>query len=365
MIPLYSTTIRRREMDAVLTCMVEERIGPGEASKRLCLAAKDFFKCEGAVALRSPAIALRYALCALSLERDEAVMVSALAPAWQISALEQMGYKGIILDVDEETALVTAQSVAEGMKKGGKVLLLHETAGLIPDMDIISSLGVQIIEDISQSAGGKQFQKIEGQDEGEACMAGMTGLYSIMGLEEHDGITAGGGAVLIAPKRREWAVLKHLAEEADDTDILPDLNSALAVTELKGFCKNEERRREIYALYQRACIAGANRTLPRDIEGGDVAQSFPVVLARSYKDAKQYADKKEVEIGYAFEGTVIAKLIARFSSSQTADNKRSEELSSSCKNAKSLLLRTVLFPLYSRLTSAQTEKIVKVVSTLP
>ena len=30
MIQTYSTTIRRKEMDAVLTCMVDERIGPGE-----------------------------------------------------------------------------------------------------------------------------------------------------------------------------------------------------------------------------------------------------------------------------------------------------------------------------------------------
>ena len=42
-IPLYSSTIRRREMDAVLTCMVSEKIGPGEINRKFSQAAKEFF----------------------------------------------------------------------------------------------------------------------------------------------------------------------------------------------------------------------------------------------------------------------------------------------------------------------------------
>ena len=82
MIQTYSTTIRRKEMDAVLTCMVDEKIGPGELNTRLIQLVKEFFKCDGAVALRSPAIALGYALTALELEKGSKVMISALAPGW-------------------------------------------------------------------------------------------------------------------------------------------------------------------------------------------------------------------------------------------------------------------------------------------
>ena len=35
MIHTYSSTIRRKEMEAVLTCMVDEKIGPGEMNTRL------------------------------------------------------------------------------------------------------------------------------------------------------------------------------------------------------------------------------------------------------------------------------------------------------------------------------------------
>ena len=66
MIQTYSTTIRRKEMDAVLTCMVDEKIGPGEMNAKLIQQIKEFIKCDGAVALRSPAIALKYALQTIS-----------------------------------------------------------------------------------------------------------------------------------------------------------------------------------------------------------------------------------------------------------------------------------------------------------
>ena len=46
MIQTYSTTIRRKEMDAFLTCMVDEKIGPGELNTRLIQQVKDFLNCD-------------------------------------------------------------------------------------------------------------------------------------------------------------------------------------------------------------------------------------------------------------------------------------------------------------------------------
>ena len=68
-IETFSPTIRRREMDAVLTCMVEEKLGPGELNARLIQQVKESFGVSGAFAVRSPAIALKYALRALALLR--------------------------------------------------------------------------------------------------------------------------------------------------------------------------------------------------------------------------------------------------------------------------------------------------------
>ena len=98
--------------------------------------------------------------------------------------------------------------------------------GVLPDIGAFLSLGVPVIEDISQSAfarypaepseseGAKSaVQEQSGTEEAKTgeplgkC-AGMYGVYTIFGMEDRDIVTAGGGAVLMAPGRREWIVLK-------------------------------------------------------------------------------------------------------------------------------------------------------------
>ena len=350
MIQTYSTTIRRKEMDAVLTCMVDEKIGPGELNAKLITQIKEFIKCDGAVALRSPAIALKYALMSMGLEANSKVMVSALAPAWQYQSLVSMGFEPLVLDVDEVNGLVNEQIINEGIKQGGKVLLLHETEGILPNLDKIVKLGVPIIEDVSQSAGSTFSMTGEDDSAQQQKMAGTFGVYSILGLEERDVITAGGGAVLISPGRREWIVLKKYVDEAPLTDLLPDINAALAWVQVKEFARNEKTRKELFAMYQQACFIGRHKMYARENENGSTACSFPLVLSSSYKDVKQYAAKKDIEINLAYENSIIAL---------------KDELSETCIHAKSLYLRCVHIPLYPRLTHAESSKIIKVLSSLP
>ena len=326
MIQTYSTTIRRKEMDAVLTCMVDEKIGPGELNTRLIQQVKESIKCDGAVALRSPAIALKYALLALDIERDSKIMISALAPSWQYQELINLGFEPVVLDVEETTGLVSAEIVQEATKEGGKVLILHETAGILPDIEAILELGIPVIEDISQSFGSSIPQKDENGIEVGRTKAGLMGIYTIMGLEERDVVTAGGGAILMAPGRREWIVLKKFTDEAPETDLLPDINAALAWVQLKEFNKNEKSRKEIFGLYQHACMMGRHKMLVRDMEEGSTMSCFPLVLTSSVK----YTAKKDIEIQLAYSKSVISL---------------NDELAQKCIHAKSLFLRCVHFPL--------------------
>ena len=340
--------------------MVDEKIGPGELNARLIQTVKENFQCAGAVALRSPSIALMYALKAMNATSETVVMVSALAPSWQLCALEDWGYKVLVLDVEEETGLVNADIVSEGMKNDGRILLLHESMGILPKMDEIIALNIPIIEDISQSAGAvyrpEGASSSEGEEEknensAEPDKAGSFGTFTILGLEEHDIITAGGGAVLMASKRRDWAVLKEFTDKIPQANLLPDINSALGWIQLKEFKRNEEIRKEIFTMYQRSIMVGKNKTFIRAVDDGSAAWGFPVILSGNCMDARKYAERKEIQVKSAFEDSIIAL--------------KAEELGSICKKAKSLMMRCVLFPMYPRLNKNQILKITKVLGTLP
>lgn len=377
MIQTYSTTIRRKEMDAVLTCMVDEKIGPGELNLRFLSSVKEFFNCDGAVALRSPHMALKYALRALEFNKTDKVMISSLAPSWHYTSLVDLGYDVLVLDVNESTGLVTPEIISKGIENGGKLLLLHETNGILPDFLNIMALNIPVIEDISQSAGAVySFENPDAPDGIEKRKAGLFGLYTILSLEEKDVLTSGGGSVLMAPKRKEWSMLKKYTDEISKVELLPDINCALAWIQLKEFPKNEMIRKEIYNIYYRASLSGKHKVFLRSkksdsnlenvsMDSSDsenekekiqkdlssTVSNFPLILSSPYKDVKMYAQKKEIQISQTFEDSVIAL--------------KQEELSSSCIKAKSLYLRCADFPLYPRLSHSQVAKIAKILGTLP
>ncbi len=349
-IQTYSSTIRRKEMDAVLTCMVEEKTGPGEMNLRLVELIQKTFDVSGAVALRSPALALKYALHALGFDDCVGVMISALAPDWQYSAVCDAGCAPIVLDVAPDELFPSADAIKEGTVKGGRVLLLHETCGFLPDMQAILETGVPVIEDISQSAGAF----LEADDMQRT--AGSFGVFTILGLEQDDLLTAGGGAVLFAAKDRNWSALKSISNSIPSTDRLPDINAALGFIQLKELGRNEEKRRELRELYTRSLLQSRHKLLTQKGEGQCAVYSFPVLLTSGLKDVKQYALKKEIEIAPVFEQSVIA---IRGGEECEDENIRQ------CKNAASMLLRCVNFPLYPRLGQKQIEKITKVLATMP
>jgi len=338
-IETYSPTIRRREMDAVLTSMVQERVGPGEQSVRLVQIAKEYIGYDYCIALRSPATALSIALQALDLKPGCAVLISALSPLYYWSVLSELGVRAVCVDVDESTLSVTANTINKSLTPDVRAIVLHHTLGFVPDVPMLLDLNIPIVEDCSRSYGSHWLDK----------RAGSFGVFTILGLEERDVLTAGGGSLLYAHGRREASVLRKYAELPPEYK-LPDINAALAVAQFKEAERNFERRKELAAVFTQAALRTRHS---RPVQAGDSEYnnfSFPLILETGLKDVASYAAKKEVEAEAAFVESVVSKF---------------PEASRSCPVSDSLALRTVLFPLYPRLGKAQVSKIAKVLATLP
>jgi dTDP-4-amino-4,6-dideoxygalactose transaminase len=196
-IEVYSPTIRRKEMDAVLTAMVEDKIGPGEYAQRLIQIAKERLGYDYCLALRSPAIALYLALKSLNLEDGQGVVVSALSPRYYKQVIEGMRLVPLYCDVLPSSACVGSGTIealfARKPEASPRCIVLHHTLGFMPDMPAIAGLGLPVIEDCSQSYG-----TILGEGD-EASSGPYTGTLSILGLEEKDMITGGAGPCCTRP----------------------------------------------------------------------------------------------------------------------------------------------------------------------
>jgi len=361
-IEVYSPTIRRKEMDAVLTAMVEDRIGPGERARLLLQTAKEHIRFDYALALRSPATALHLALKALDLKEGDGVLVSALSPRYYVQTLADLRLTPLFCDVSYSFPCISRESVEKAImvKPAGvepRCIILHHTLGFVPDAASIAGLGIPVIEDISQSYSPPLPQ--EGADQTAAENAGAAsqnspatihGVFAILGLEERDMLTGGGGAILFAMNRKDGQILRAFSNIPPEY-CLPDINAALASVQFREAPRNMARRQEIARAYTQASLRTKHkRFVPLEGSGEYCNYVFPLVLETGMKDVAAYARKKEIIVENAFEQSLTGAGVID---------------SVLCPVSYSLSLRTVLFPLYPRLRSQEAERVSRLIMTLP
>ena len=337
-------------MDAVLTAMVEEKIGPGERNRLLIQTAREQLRFDYALALRSPAVALHLALKALDARPGQAVVVSALSPRFYLDVLSDLQLTPVFCDVTFDFPCLSRESVESAVESARvhagtnsdglriAAVAVHHTLGFVPDTASIAQAGFPVIEDISQSYGSWLATG------GEPAF---NGVFCVLGLEERDMLTSGGGALLFAANRKDGSALRGFAGIADEY-CLPDINAALAVVQFREVARNIERRNEITRVYAQASLrARHKRFIPR-LENENNCYSFSLVLETGLKDVVSYAKKKDIILENAFDKTAAGAGAC-----------------GGCGVSNSLAMRTVLFPVYPRLRSADVERVSRLIMTLP
>jgi dTDP-4-amino-4,6-dideoxygalactose transaminase len=172
-------------------------------------------------------------------------------------------------------------------------------------------------------------------------------VFTILGLEERDMLTAGGGALLYAVNRREASALRKLGEIPPEYR-LADMNAAMAVIQFKEASKNLEKRKEIAQVYTQSSLRTRHKRFITQGEYNNYA--FPLILETGLKDVKAYAKRKEIVVESAFENSLAGI---------------GEALPAFYPESYSLSLRTVLFPIYPRLGTVEIERVSKLIMTLP
>jgi dTDP-4-amino-4,6-dideoxygalactose transaminase len=353
-IEVWSPTIRRKEMTAVLTALVDEKIGPGDGSAQFTAFAKEKIGFEYCLALRSPAIALHQALKLLNLSSGDGVLVSGLSPVYYSIVLAGLGLKPVFADVSEISACIEAETL-EKVTEPYKAVVLHHPLGLLADTSVFADAGVPLIEDISTAFGSRFEAAAEGDADGDdgKSLGGekdmIPAAFTILGLEERDMITAGGGALLYAGERRNAAVLRNTGGLPPEY-ALPDMNAVMAAVQMRECEKNIEKRREIAGLYGQAALRGRHRLFSPQDNLVYNHYAFGIVIETGMKAVKQYAAKHGVAVESAFENTLAGAEMVK---------------AETCPHCRSLSLRTALFPLYPRLGAKNAEKVAKVITTLP
>jgi dTDP-4-amino-4,6-dideoxygalactose transaminase len=341
-IKVEKPTLRRKDMDAVLQTMADEQIGPGEQTKTfIALLQETLGTSVYAVALRGIIDALTYALKGLALPANSVVGISALSPSIYETVVTSVGCRIHIFDIDSETGTISFDALKEYGAENISALILYEPYGNIPSNNDWKSLGIPIIEDITESFGSVYGERT----------AGDIGDIVVCAFEEYCTVSTAGGAAISTSDRQLVTRIETALQPVFQYIELPGMNAALGVVQLAQMQKNLARRKVVYEKYRQSLMKTRHQLFGvKDIDFSNNGHGFVVVLDSKPSDVQQFALRYEVATSMAFVHTVISDQLDRFDL---------------FPQAIPCVTRAIRFPLYPFLSNQQILQIEKVISHLP
>lgn len=342
LIRFFKPTLRRKDMDAVLQTMVDEKIGPGERRKDFLRLFCQYVNAKDGACLRSYIDALEIALSSFSLEKGSKLGVSVLSPAIYRVVAERLGLEIVMMDIDPLTGCISMDAVNKAMEDGVNTFLIHEPVCQLPHgLEGIKELGVNVIEDITESIGSS-FKELK---------AGCIGSVIVCGLEEDGIISTGGGAIVVSPDNEKAEVIKGLARATSPYTELADMNAALGIIQLINLPDLIKRRSEIFRMYQQALMKTNNKLFgEKNIDFKSNGFVFPVVVNGRPDEIIEFAQKYNVSCKRSFTKSIGIRYADRIDL---------------FPGAVDALSRGLSFPLYPFLQPKDIESIVKVIGHLP
>lgn len=346
-IPVFRPSVKRKDMDAVLTCLVSDQLGPGEYAENLVHSLLEKTDSEGGALLRERLRGMEILIRSLELPDASRVAVSALSADLYAYALSQLGHEAVIIDVREDAPVMDLELLAARHGEDPlAAVILENHLGYSPDVENMKELNLPLIQDISG------IFYIQPRPE-------YIGDFLLLNLDPENIITTGGGVFIAAARRKQSKQLSSVVDSYPRDIYLPDMNAAMGgiqLKEMKGFL---EVRQELQGILQRSIMESRHKMLPVDEQL--VPSCLPVLLNGSLHEAQQYGVKKQVEILPAFEDSIISALMRNYELDSEGEQSPAEKY----PRAAGFSLRTALLPLFPSMGRRELELLQKVVKSLP
>ncbi len=339
LISFFKPSLFRKDMDAVLQTMVDEKIGPGEKKKAYVRLFSEYASHKDGIALRSYIDAIVIAFHTLGLSSGDTVALSVFTPLVYLEAMKRLSLNPYIVDVDDEMmpSFISIRDNLESEKIKAMVLFLP--MGNIPsDGNKYTELGIPVIEDITQSVGSTLGD----------IKPGRTGNIVIASTEEDSLVSTAGGAILLCDNEE---MIESMKKEVNPYIELPDMNAALGIVQLGKLQSVVDRRNSIYRIYSdearrknRVKVFG----MP-NIEFRTNGYGFSCISQDRPDEVVELCKKYQVTVRKTFSKAIGSRYQERYDRFPVAFP---------------YLSRAVSFPLYPFLSNAEIQTIQKVIGIL-
>ena len=158
-IPHSRPTLGEEEIKAVASVIRSGHITEGEVVSRFEETFAGKMGIKYAVAVSSGTAALHLSLLAMGIGPGDEVIIPSFVCAALLHAVQYAGAQPVPAETDPLTYNIDADDVKKRITKRTRALIVPHMFGLTADLDRLLKLGVPIIEDCAQAAGGTYHQK--------------------------------------------------------------------------------------------------------------------------------------------------------------------------------------------------------------
>ncbi|MCR9141702.1 MAG: DegT/DnrJ/EryC1/StrS family aminotransferase [bacterium] len=354
-IEAHRPTLSKRELESVLDCLIQDRLGQGDITRRFERSFANAFGYKHVLAVNSLAAAYHLSYLALGVQKDAPVLMSAIAPLQALDGARYAGAAPLLVDADRGSFHPNAEVVYEKLEMlrdttaaqsgddnsaSPAAFVMDHTFGSVSPIDAteVQNRGAKIIEDFTGLVGSDQ--------QGEYF--GKSGNLAVCGLSEYDLLTTGNGAVIVTQDPKLYKILHSLrygAKRAEGSIAydygLEDFQAAMGLDQLSRLGVTLARRKKIAQKYLETLRTTRHEAYFKHA-GVDGYLRFPVLINKSHDEVLRYFASLQIGVGRAIESPLHHILgLARLE----------------YPNAERIYQKSVSIPIYPGLTANNVERI--------
>jgi perosamine synthetase len=330
-------TITRKELEAVLDCLINDELVARESVKNFENGISKMLGMKYALAASSLTAVYHLAFKALEIgPSDEVIMPSYFNQA-PLSALTLAGGKAVLVDNEKDSLFPSLEDIKGRITEKTRAIVTGHLFGFHGNIQGLTDINIPVIEDISHAIG----------TEIDDVPAGKNATMTVVSFDPAGIITTGNGGMVLTNNSKYYSTMKDFRGNGENhlhfDYSMTDFQGAMGSSQLAKLPDLLSRRREIARIFHESIRITPHKT-PFLFNDRFAYQSFPVLFNVSNEKTETYWRKNRIEIVRPIECPLHTLL-----GLNTADYPNSERYSK----------KLFALPLYPTLSRKDVEKISK------
>ena len=346
LISVYKPTIKRKDLEYVLNCMMHDKIDYGDFARNFEKRLEERTNIKYAIAINSFFNAFYLILEALDIKEGDEIILPSFLPQIFLNVIKFKKAVPVLVDLEKERLKPSLEGVKKAITEKTKALIIKYYFGYIFDPKPYIELIPNTIEDITSVIGAK-IDEID---------IGINSKYAISDFSSKGLITTGEGAGIFCNKKNEYTKLYSLLEIDYSLDytsriscLMPDLNAAMGVSQDETLNHKLILRKKIGEFYEDAIRRSHRISLIHNEHSDRIYSDFPAIFKSGLKEIIKYFKKNNIEVIKPYN----------FPLHQYLNLSKSD-----FQNTEYFYLKTLLIPNYSSLIKKEVNLIAKVLSSI-